>query len=182
MDSNLFTDKKTAYDGFVKYRKSIMDAAERGKFDDVFADICTKAYYGDVIAQDVVAYFYSKGLPGDLKLNFDLYMSWEIFSAANGNMFAVEKLEFFLKFGLDAIFEEDDILRQAMRNGNITKDNAIEVISNLLCESIVDLLKIDPKELIKADNTGVPYSNEVNRKYVKALEDSLVPVAEFLMS
>ncbi len=182
MDYKKFIDKKTAYDGFVKYRKKILDSEEKGTFEDVFSDICAKAMMGDAIAEDCVAYFYSKGIPGFLNQNYELYMSWQVLAAANGNCFSIEKLEFFLKYVLDLIFTKDDILKEAIIRGNITKDNALYVISNLLCEGIVDILKIDPKKLIQKDNTEEPFSLETNRKFVKALEDSVVPVAKYLIS
>ena len=182
MDYKKFIDKETAREKFIKYRKSILDASEKGKFDDVFSDICTKALEGDAVAQDCVAYFYNKGMPGFLKVNYDLYMSWEVLACANGNCFAIEKLEFFLKYALDVIFSVDAVLRDALRKGNITKDNGIYVISNLLCESIVDILKINPKELILKDNTYLPFSTEVNRKYVDALETSMPIVVRYIIS
>ena len=182
MDYKKFIDRKTAYDGFVKYRKKLFDAEETGQFDEVFADICTQAMMGDAIAEDCVAYFYSKGIPDFLNQNYELYMSWQVLAAANGNCFSIEKLEFFLKFALDLIFAKDDILKFALMRGNINKDNALYVISNLLCEGIVDNLKINPKELIQQDNIEQPYSLEVNRKFVKALEDSVIAVAKYLIS
>ena len=121
-------------------------------------------------------------MPGFLKVNHDLYMSWEVLACANGNCFAIEKLEFFLKYALDVIFSVDAVLRDALRKGNITKDNGIYVISNLLCESMVDILKINPKELILKDNTYLPFSTEVNRKYVDALETSMPIVVRYIIS
>ena len=182
VDYKKFIDKDTAREKFIKFRKIIMDASEKGNFDETFSDICTKALEGDAVAQDCVAYFYNKGLLGNLKANYDLYMSWEILACANGNCFAIDKLEFFLKYALDVIFSVDRVLYDAIRKGNITKDNGLYVISNLLCESIVDILKIDPKELIQRDNTSQPFSNDVNRKYVDALETSMPIVVQYIIS
>ena len=182
MEYSQFIDASKAKSQFIKYRKSILDSVEKGTFDDVFSDICVKALEGDPVAQDCVAYFYNKGVPGHLKVNYDLYMSWEILACANGNSFAIDKLEFFLKYALDIIFSVDAVLHDALMNGNITKENGIYVIPNLLCECMVDILKIDPKELVKRDNTEEPFTNELNRKYVDALEDAMPVVVRFIIS
>ena len=80
MDYKNFIDRDKAYQGFVKYRRQIMDASEKGKFDEAFTDIGTRALEGDAIAQDVMAYFYNKGLPKYLKPHYSLYLSWQILS------------------------------------------------------------------------------------------------------
>lgn len=182
MDYKNFINKTTARSLFIKYRKEVMDSVEKGRFDDAFSDLCTKALEGDPVAQDCVAYFYNKGFSEHLKVNHDLYMSWEILACANGNTFAIEKFEFFLKYALDIIFSVDAVLYDALRNGNITKDNGIYIISNLLCESMVDILKISPKELIKKDNTFIPYSTSANIKFINALEESMPIVVRYIIS
>lgn len=153
-----------------------------GKFDDAFTDICTRALEGDCVAQDCVAYFFNKGFAPYLQPNYDLYMSWQILAVANGNCFAMEKMEFFLKFAIDEIFEDEKLLKRALLRGNIDKNNALFVISNLLCEAVVDILDINAKNLVKSKIIEVQYSPEINRKYLKALENSIGIVKEFLAS
>lgn len=181
MDYKNFIDKETSYNGFVKYRRKIIDASEKGKFEEAFTDIGTKALEGDAIAQDVMAYFYNKGLPNFLKPNYELYISWQILASANGNMFAIEKTEFLIKYALDVIFDSDAVLRQAILRGNIDKDNALYVASNLICESMVDTLHIDAKKLIGIQGE-MKYSPEVNRKFVLAMESSIPVVVNYLVS
>lgn len=181
MDYKKFINKDKGYDGFIKYRRMVIDASERGKFDEVFTDIGTKALEGDAIAQDVMAYFYNKGLPGFLKPNYELYLSWQILSSANGNCFAMEKTEFIIKFALDSIFDSDAVLKQAILRGNINKDNAIYVITNLICESMVDILKINAKDLVLQQGE-MKFSQEVNRRFVLAMERSVPVVVNFLVS
>ena len=181
MDYKKFINKDKGYDGFIKYRRMAIDASERGKFDEVFTDIGTKALEGDAIAQDVMAYFYNKGLPGFLKPNYELYLSWQILSSANGNCFAMEKTEFIIKFALDSIFDSDAVLKQAILRGNIDKDNALYVVTNLICESMVDILKINAKELVLQQGE-MKFSQEVNRRFVLAMERSVPVVVNFLVS
>ena len=181
MDYKKFINKDKGYDGFIKYRQMAIDASEKGKFDEVFTDIGTKALEGDAIAQDVMAYFYNKGLPNFLKPNYELYLSWQILSSANGNCFAMEKTEFIIKFALDSIFDSDAVLKQAILRGNIDKDNALYVVTNLICESMVDILKINAKDLVLQQGE-MKFSQEVNRRFVLAMERSVPVVVNFLVS
>ncbi len=189
MDYRDFTKRATAYDGFVKFRKDVLDNTEKGGFTESFTDLCANALAGNCIAQDCVAYFFKRGVPDPksetrylLPPNYDYYISWQILAGANGNEFALEKLEFFLNPALETIIDDEEILTRAMQKKNITKDNALMVISNLICEGIVDQLHIDPKKLIKIDNREVPYSAQRNRIYLDAMEDCLIDVVDFLIS
>lgn len=182
MDYKFFTDRQKAFDGFVKYRRTIYDSVEKDEFFDDFTELCEKALSGDCVAQDCAAYFFKKGIPGFLMPNFELYMSWQILAGANGNEFAIEKMEFFLQPALNAIIYEEKILQEAFRKRNITKENALMVISNLICEGIADELKLDPKKLIHIKNTPSEYSPEKNRVFINAMETCLPRVVEYLIS
>ncbi len=182
MDYKDFTDRKTAFEGFVKYRREVLDSEEKGMFLDVFTELCTKALSGDCIAQDCVAYFFNKGVPNLLVPNFEYYMSWQILAGANGNEFALEKLQFFLNMALNEIIDDENLLATAIRHGNIDKKNAIVVLSNLICEGIVDELKINPKELIQFKKKPSYYSPEKNRIFVNAMNGCMPNVKEFLRS
>lgn len=182
MDYEKFTDRKTAFDGFVKYRKEVYDSVERGDFFDVFTELCSQALAGDCIAQDCVAYFFKKGIPEYLLPNFEFYMSWQILAGANGNIFALEKMEFFLQNALNEIIYNEEVLKTALLRGNITKDNALMMISNLICEGIVDQLQLDPKQLIHMSNKPSTYSPEKNRIYLNAMENCLQDVINYLVS
>ncbi|MBP3619628.1 MAG: hypothetical protein J6J24_03095 [Clostridia bacterium] len=177
-----FTKRDKAFNKFVEYRKKIIASADKGNFDEVFADIYAKAMSGNCVAQDCVAYFFNKGVPDFLYPNYDYYMCWQILAGANGNEFALEKLQFFLEVGLNSIIYDEEVLTTAMIRKNITKENALKVISNLICEGIVDELNIDPKQLIDIPNKAMPYSPEKNRKFILAMENCLERVAEYLVS
>lgn len=182
MDYKDFTKRQDAFDKFVKNRKHVLDSIDDGKFLDTFSDLCSSAMAGDCVAQDCVAYFFNRGMPNLLPQNYDYYMSWEILAGANGNEFALEKLQFFLDAALNPIIDDEEILQSALKHGNITKDNAIMMISNLLCEGIVDELKIDPKNLIDMNTTSSAYNPALNRKYSDALTKAITSVVEYLMS
>ena len=182
MDYRDFTPRATAFNEFVKLRRVILDSAEDNTFSDSFTELCARAMANDPVAQDVVAYFFNKGIPDRLYPNFEYYMSWEILAGANGNEFALEKLEFFLNPSLNQIFDDDEILEMALKRKNITKDNALLVVSNLLCEGIVDEMKLDPKQLVKFKQVLSNYAPEKNRPFSNALNKCTPDVVEFLVS
>ena len=182
MDYKDFTKRDIAFAKFVKYRREVLDSIDKGNFDDAFTDLCTKAMTGNAVAQDCVAYFFNVGVPELLHPNYDYYMSWELLAGANGNEFALEKLQFFLNLALDEIIDDEEVLTQAMIRKNITKENAIMMISNVLCEGVVDELQLDPKNLINIENKTVAYSPQLARKFSNALEECFENVVSFLVS
>lgn len=182
MDYKDFTPKQKAYNKFIEYRKQILDSENNGSFYDEFTEMCTKAIEGDCVAQDCIAYFFNRGVPDYLPPNYDYYMSWEILAGANGNEFALEKLTFFLDRGMNEIIYAEGLLAQAMIQNNLTKDNAVVVIGNLLCEGIVDELGLDGRKLIDIDKKPILYSPEKLRRFNLALDNCLQRVADFLVS
>lgn len=171
-----------AYLGFVQNRKIVLENAEKGNFLDSFSELCSRAIEGDCIAQDCIAYFFNKGFPDELAPNYDFYMSWLILAGANGNEFSLEKLKFFLEVGINTVIYNEEILKKAIIRKNLTKDNAIVVIGNLICEGIVDQLKLNPKDLINVTTQTSIYSLSKHRKFVKAMEDCIDDVIRFLIS
>lgn len=181
MDYREFIPRDDAYQGFVKYRRKIVDAADKGEFEDAFFDVCAKAIDGDAVAQDVVAYFYKNGFD-DFQPNFENYMSWEILAGANGNEFALEKLQFFLDVALNTIVYDEEVLKQAFINGNLVKEKTMEMLSNLICEGMVDELQLNPRKLIDMKKEPSPYTAAKNRVFVSAMENCLPNVIDYLLS
>ena len=182
MDYRDFTDRDVAFKTFVEMRREVLDSVDSGNFTSVFTEVCTKALANDCIAQDVVAYFFNKGIPDHLVPNFEYYMSWQILAGANGNLFSLEKMEFFLNPALDIIVNDEDLIKRALVRRNINKHNALAVISNLLCEGIADELGLNPQNLIDIKETPSLYSPEKNRKFISAREKCLSRVVRFLAS
>lgn len=182
MDYRDFTERNKAFTEFVQIRRNVLDSIDTGNFGEVFTEVCTKALLNDCVAQDVVAYFFNKGVPDYLYPNYEYYMSWQILAGANGNEFALEKMEFFLKPALDYIVDDDEIIRTALIRRNINKRNALMVISNLICEGIVDELQLNPKNLIAVNSVTSVYSPEKNRPFATAMENCIPKVIEFLIS
>ena len=177
-----FTSRDTAYKNFVKMRKKVLDSIEDDSFADVFSKLCGDALDGNCVAEDCLAYFFNKGIADIIQPNFEFYMFWQILAGANGNEFALEKIEFFLKSALDEIVDDERILTTALRKQKFTEQNALFVISHLLCVGIIDKLNYDAVDFVKIKETPSLYSNEKNRPFIDALNQCLPEVIDYLMA
>lgn len=186
MEQNDFVRRQDAYNSFKELRRilngSIANPKEWKKsFKDMFAEVGALAMENNCIAQDVMSYYYKDGVDGAFEENYDQYMQWEILAGANGNEFAIEKLQFFLNYAIQEIAESDK-LEKILANNELTQENYIFVLGNLLCEGIVDELALSPKKLVDAPQKKVEYSLERMRVYRNALDKALPRVIEFLIS
>ncbi len=186
MEQENFITKKDAYEGFTELRNVLNDCQEhpenyKKSFMDMFTEVGTLAMEGNAIAQDVMSYYYKNGVEGFIFENYDLYMRWEILAAANGNEFAIEKLQFFLNHAFDEIAENEKLPLILSKN-DIDETNYIHIFGNLLCEGIVDDLQITPKKLVDSKNKQNLYTPEKLREYHRSLERALPKVLDFLMS
>lgn len=184
MEQQYFIKKNDAYDGFINLRSILNDELKNpGKhltsFADMFVEVGALAMDGNCIAQDLMAYYYKDGAIDVVPENYDLYMSWEILAGANGNEFAIEKLQFFLNHAIEEI-ADDPRLPEILEQNDIDETNYVFVLGNLLCEGIVDELKITTKKLIDDQNKESKYSPEKQRVFSKALDSALPKVLDFL--
>ena len=180
MNYENFVKRDDAYKKFVKQRKLVIDSVQKGNFADVFSNLCADALEGDSVAEDCVAYFFNKGISNILQPNYEFYMFWQILAGANGNEFALEKIEFFLNSALEQIVEDTELVANAMRKQKMDASNALMVISNILCEAIIDHLNFDAVDFVKVKDEPSLYSTEKNRPFVDALNAGLVDVVNFL--
>lgn len=143
-------------------------------FAEVFAEIKEKAGEGDAVMQDVLAYYYKDGFPGWLYENYKNYMNWEILAGANGNKFAIEKLQFFMGYAYDVIVA-NEFFPQIKYYNDIDEYNYIAIIGQRICEELVTKLNLDAQTLAAEKDTYLPYAPEYFRDYRRAV-DEVVPI------
>ena len=167
--------RKEAYAQFLEWRKKINKAADnRADFFELFDEAVKKAGDGDAIMQDIVAYYYKSGVERLLDENYKKYMEFEILSGANGNEFAIEKLQFFFGNAYDQIVNHPDFPKIKYYNG-IDEYNYILIIGQRLCKELVEKLGISAETLAKTTDTFAPYKPEYFRDYRKAV-DQVIPL------
>ncbi len=186
MDQNNFIYKKDAYEGFVETRNLLNDVIQnpnkyKKNFDEAFADVGSLAMAGNPIAQDILSYYYKIGVKNSIEENYDLFMQWSILAGANGNEFALEKLQFFLNYAFYEVISSEDLEKILQRN-DITQQNYIYVLGNLICEGLVDEMQISAEKLVKTPNTTVNYSPQKLRSYKKKIDSALPKILEYLLS
>lgn len=186
MEYNDFIRRKDAYNSFKELRKILNESIANPKewkksFKDMFDEVGGLAMENNCVAQDVMSYYYKDGVEGVIEENYDQYMQWEILAGANGNEFAIEKLQFFLNYAMQEIVDNEK-LPQIMAINGIDEGNYIYILGNLLCEGVVDELGLSPKKLIDAPAKKQEYSLERMRVYRSALDKALPRVLEYLIS
>ena len=186
MEYKNFVYKKDAFAGFVEMRKILNDVIENPQdynkdFDDIFSEIGALAMSGNPIAQDLMSYYYKEGVPGFIDENFDQYMKWAILAGANGNEFALEKLQFFLNYGLNELLSDDSKVQRILSRNGINELNYLYILGNLICEGIVDSMNITAKALVEEKPKVVKYTPEKLRVYKREIDKVLPKIMEYLL-
>ena len=181
-------DKETCRKKFLEMRKNFRKSYEKADFlekedtfNSLYDEICISALEGDVIAQDFLGYLHKKGWYDWLPANIETAMKWQILSAANGNGFSIEKLTIFLSFAIDKILSVEDVEDIINRN-DIFQENYQYIIGRLLCEGVVDELRIDAKVLYKEEPKLLEQNSKSMHIFEKALEEAIPRVLKFLRS
>lgn len=155
------------------------------QLDEVFAEefsrIYTEATYGDIVCQDYLGYIFKRGRHGLVPENFDLSMKWLILSASNGNDFSIDRLSIFLNRAYDEIvYLEDFPLIKAYND--IDENNYTYVIGRLICDALVDYLKIDALNIIKEIPDILEFSPSIMHMYENARSEVIPTVVKYLRS
>ena len=175
-----FYDRNRAFEEFKIFRNKLNSSIvnPRGEsFSKLFDNMKKQAVEGDVVAQDVIAYFYRDGAGRYLDEDYMRYMHWEILASANGNKFAIDKMQFFLGYAYDAIVNDEDFPLIKFKS-NIDEFNYIYIMGQKICEQLVIDLKLDPQELGNAEDDYRPYMPEYFRDLRKAVDKCLPVVIE----
>lgn len=145
-------------------RREKNDAAYK-EYDDAVYNITANAV-SDCSAQDFLGYCYKKGFYDFCIMNYEKYMKWTLLAAKNGNAFSISKLQVYLTSALDSIENVDhSVLLDFL---DVTDDNYILFLSQLLCIEIVKILNISPEELVKMPEKFMEQNEEIQKVFDKA--------------
>ncbi len=178
-----FTDYDDALEGFTNYRKKLNDYIENNpdKFLETFRDIKERAGQGDVICMDVLAYYYKSGVPSLLPENYNVYLKWEILSAARGNELAIEKLQFLLGYAYSQIMQCEDYEKIVYKN-DIEDWNIVYVIGKAICKMLVKEMKLFPSDLAQEKDVKAPYTQEDFIIFRKTVDDIIPKTIDYMKS
>ncbi|MBO5394646.1 MAG: hypothetical protein J6A28_01925 [Clostridia bacterium] len=178
-----FTYYSDAFDGFTELRKELNGYLESDpeEFLIKFEELKQKAFYSDVIAMDVLAYYYKSGAGDVLPENYMRYINWEFLAAARGNTFAIEKLQFLIGQACDQIIDSEHYSTIEYKN-DIDDYNMLYVLGKNLCKIIVKELKAFPIDLIELEDDYKPYTKEDFINLRKIIDAAVPKTIDFMKS
>lgn len=172
----IFMSLRTQFDAL--YEKRERSDKDFDKYDDAIYNITVSAM-DNAGAQDFLSYCYKKGKYDFCLMNFEKFMKWSLLSAANGNAFALSKLQIFLTSAIDSLLSLD-IHSYLLSFLDLTVENYIIFLSKLICDEMVKILEITPVGLIKMPEAYVEQSEELQRVFDNTKMKATDNVIEFL--
>lgn len=179
-----FTPYQEALDGFTAERKKLNDliAKKPEEFLASFQRLKDEAKEGNVIAMDVLAYYYKSGVKNLLPENYMRYITWEFVSAGRGNELAIEKLQFLIGYACDAIIECEEYRLIAYKN-DIDDYNILYVLGKAIAKIIVkDFLKAYPVDLVELKDDYAPFKQDAYVTLRRYIDESIPKTIAFLKS
>ena len=179
-----YMEKDEALKKFTEMRKQVNNCVENNpdKFDDLFDDIKMKALYGNVVAMDILAYYYKTGIKNLLPENYGRYLSWQFLAAGRGNKISIEKIQFLIGTACEEIAYDENFDVIIYKN-DITEDNVIYVLGKAICKILVgDFMKAFPIDLVKMEDDHQPYTQEAFINLRKMIDEAVPKTIEFLQS
>ena len=176
---NDFIERSFAQNEFVQLHGKFIDNYDYTQRPKLLEEIKKDAVGGDPIAQDFLAYLYKEGVDRIIPENFTKQLRWQILSGANGNEFAISKLQFYFGFAFDQIVYDDDFGLIKYKLG-LDQYNYIYKLGKEICQELVKKLAIDPKVLNSEKDVLLPYRPELFRDFRRAIDESLPSLIENL--
>lgn len=146
--------------------------------EEEYEQLCADAAGGDPIAEDILAEWFRNGNQV-VPENIDLSTRWLIMAGANGNKFSLDRLKLHFSYAFDRIIALEDFGQIAYKH-NIDEYNYQYVLGKLICDAVIDYLKIDALELAKAKPIPLPFSSIIMRQYDRAIDKAVETVIEYL--
>lgn len=157
------------------YNKSSLE------IEDIYADEyfeqCALAAGGDVVAEDLLSYWFKHGNPA-LPENIDMSMKWQFLAGAGGNKHSISKLNLFFNYAYDSILNSDysDDLIEIMQ---LDKGNYQGLLGEVICQKIVEDLNLNSLELAKQKPTLLEFNQLSMQRFTASLNRAMTKVDEY---
>jgi hypothetical protein len=179
-----FVPYDEALEKFTEERKQLNEYISHSpqKFIERFEEIKQEALNGDVVAMDILAYYYKSGVPGLLPENYMRYIQWELIASARGNELAIEKVQFLIGYACDEIMKSEDYDKIAYKN-DINDYNLLYVLGKAVSKILVrDFLKAFPIDLVALEDNFAPFKQEYFVTLRRYIDEAVPKTIEFLKS
>lgn len=151
------------------------------EIEDIYANEylkqCEQAVMGDVVAQDLLSYWFKHSNPA-LPENIELSYKWLFLAGANGNKHSITKLSLFFNYAYDSIIFSDyypDLLAIM----GINNDNYQILLGEVICQEMVKELGIDALALSKQKVVELKYDQLVLQRFTMALNKAMTNVDNY---
>ena len=151
------------------------------EIEDIYANEylkqCERAVMGDVVAQDLLSYWFKHSNPA-LPENVELSYKWLFLAGANGNKHSITKLSLFFNYAYDSIIFSDyypDLLAIM----GINNDNYQILLGEVICQEMVKELGIDALELSKQKVVELKYDQLILQRFTMALNKAMTNVDNY---
>lgn len=143
-----------------------------------YENLCADAAGGDPIAEDILAEWFRNGNQ-IVPENVDSAMKWLILAGANGNKYSLDRLKLHFGFAFDKIIALEDFGKISYRF-DIDEYNYQHKLGKLICDAVIDEMKIDPLDLAKKKPEYLPFSSIIMRTFDRAIDRAVDRVIEYL--
>lgn len=151
------------------------------EIEDIYADKyveqCELAVGGDVVAQDMLSYWFKHSNPA-VPENIEMSYKWLFLAGANGNKHSLNKLTLFFNYAYDSIIFSD-YYQDLLPILDIDNDNYQFLLGQVICDELVKELHIDALELAKQKVIEIKYDQLIMQRFTRALNTAMVKVDEY---
>ncbi len=152
------------------------------EIEDIYAEAyieqCALAAGGDVVAQDLISYWFKHGNPA-LPENVELSYKWQFLASAGGNKHSINKLTLFLNYAYDTIAMQD-YFQELVGVIGIDQENYQSLLGQVICQFIVDDLNINALDLAKAKTIEIKFNQLSMQRFTASLNRAMIKVHAYL--
>ncbi len=146
-------------------------------YAEAYIDQCALAAGGDVVAQDLISYWFKHGNPA-LPENVELSYKWQFLAGAGGNKHTINKLALFLNYSYDTISMQD-YFKQLVEVIGLNQENYQSLLGQVICQYIVEDLNINALDLAKAKTVEIKFNQLSMQRFTASLNRAMVKVHEY---
>ena len=151
------------------------------EIEDIYANEylkqCELAVMGDVVAQDLLSYWFKHSNPA-VPENIEMSYKWLFLAGANGNKHSITKLTIFFNYAYDSILYSD-YSTDLVDLMDLTDDNYHELLGQVICGELVKELNIDALELSKQKVVEIKYDPIIMQRFTTSLNRAMTNVDNY---
>ncbi len=146
-------------------------------YAEEYVEQCALAAGGDVVAQDLLGYWFKHGNPA-VPENIELSYKWQFLAGAGGNKHTLNKLTLFLNYAYDTISSMDYFNALSNEIG-LTAENYQSLLGQVICQYIVQDININALDLAKEKTIEIKFNQLSMQRFTASLNRAMTKVHEY---